>query len=280
VIEATLPGMAEELHGLAKGAQINIEDAYLLQLRRELLGYQSVKTRGDCTTFGRLSPGGTVLGQTIDLNGNMEPELTVMEIEHEDADRRLVLVSFTGLLGYVGMNDRGVCICINLVLGGEWTPGIPGYMAIRHLLDEASTVAECIDLLGSLPLSSSRALTISDGIRLVTVEYIRNEIVVLEGRELAHANHFLHPDLADRDELNPFARTSSLHRLSACMAALKRLPVDSDIGACFRILETPPIYVEPNGDIRRECTVGAVVMRPDFGAMFVRQRDSGAPLAH
>lgn len=280
VIQAHLPGMAEELHGLAEGAGIMIEDAYLLQLRRELVGYRSVKVLGDCTTFGRRTPGNTVLGQTIDLNGDMERELTIMELAHRDTGRQLMLVSFTGLLGYLGMNDRGVSICLNLVLGGAWKPGIPGYMAIRHLLDEASSVEHCIDLLRALPLASSRSMTITDGRRLVTVEYILDEIAILEGDELAHANHFLHPDFAGRDELNPFARTSSLRRLDACVAGLRNLPAGSTAEAYFGMLESPPIHVAPNGDIRRECTVGAVVMFPDTRTMFVRQPDCGAPTIH
>lgn len=278
VIDATLPGMTEELQGLAAGAAITLEEAYLLQLRRELTGYQSVRARGDCTMLARLASGRTVLAQTIDLNGNMAPEMTLMEVEHS-AGQRVLLVSFTGLLGYLGMNDRGLCVGLNLVLGGEWRPGIPAYMAIRHLLDEASTVDECLALLRALPLASSRSLTIADGRRLVTVEYILNELAVFEDSELVHANHFLHPEFKPRDELNPFARTSSLRRQEACVAALKRLPLDADVAAYFEFLDAPPVYVAPNDDIRRECTVGAVVMRPDLGSMYVKQRGFGARLA-
>ncbi len=277
VIEAKLPGMAEELRGLAAGAGISLEDAYLLQLRRELAGYRKVRARGDCTTFGRLTADGAVLGQTIDLNGNMVPELTAMEVVHRANGRRVLLTSFTGLLGYLGLNDSGLAICLNLVLGGEWRPGIPGYMAIRHLLDEASTVRDCIDLLGNMPLASSRSLTISDGARLVTVEYILDEMVVLEGDSLVHTNHFLHPDFIERDELNPFARTSSLRRLDACIAALDRLSVNASADAYLEILCKPPIHVKPDGDVRRECTVGTVVMTPGTGKMFVRQTGADVP---
>jgi isopenicillin-N N-acyltransferase like protein len=276
VIKDRLPDMAEELRGLADGAGISEEEAYLLQLRRELVGYRSVRSRGDCTTFGRLAPGRTVIGQTIDLNGDMAPELTVLRLDLEDTGRRLLLLSFTGLLGYLGMNDRGLAICLNLVLGGTWRPGIPGYMAIRHLLDEASTVEECLERLSGLPLASSRALTITDGRRLVTVEYILDEMVVIEGDELVHANHFLHAGFADRDELNPFARTSSLRRQDACAAALGKLPADTDEQAYLDILAEPTVDVAPNGDIKRECTVGSVVMRPDLGTMFVRQGSATA----
>jgi hypothetical protein len=279
VIEATLPAMADELRGLADGAEISLEEAYLLQLRRELVGYRKVGVRGDCTTFGRLTADGAVLGQTIDLNGNMASELSAIEVVHQGNGRRVLLVSFTGLLGYLGLNDSGLAICLNLVLGGEWRAGIPGYMAIRQLLDEASTVQECIDLLGGMPLASSRALTIYDGSRLVSVEYILNEMAVLEGDVLVHTNHFLHPRLVEYDELNPFAKTSSLRRLDACVAALDRLSADAHADAYFEILDRPPVHVAPDGDVRRECTVAAVVMNPERGRMFVRQAGTDTPSA-
>lgn len=272
-----LPALAEELRGLADGAGISMEEAWLLQLRRELVGYRSVRAAGDCTTFARRSGGVTVLGQTIDLNGDMAAELTVMELEPADTGRRLALVSFTGLLGYLGMNDRGLAIGLNLVLAGDWRPGIPGYMAIRHLLDEAACVDDCIRRLKGLPLASSRALTIADQERLVTVEYVLDEMVVFEGVELVHANHFLHPRFAGRDELNPFARTSSLRRQAACAAALTALPAGAGPDAYLDILAAPPVHVPPNGDVRRECTAACVVMRPDLGTMHVRQ---GEPARH
>ncbi|MCR6480868.1 C45 family peptidase [Variovorax sp. ZS18.2.2] len=274
VIERSLPGMAQELNGLAHGAEISVSDAYLLQLRRELTGYQSVRpAAGDCTTFGRLGGTSTVLGQTIDLNGDLHAELCVLDLTHAASGRRLLMASFTGLLGYLGMNDRGLAIGLNLVLGGDWQPGIPGYMAIRHLLDECASVDECIALLRQLPLASSRALMITDGRRLVVVEYILNSVRVTEHKtSCVHANHFLHPDFHSRDELNPFARTSSLRREQACTTALRSLGTDATASACFAFLQTPPLHVEGNGDMRRECTVGAVVMHPLLGRFAIRQR--------
>jgi hypothetical protein len=200
-----------------------------------------------------------------------------MEVEHRANGRRVLLTSFTGLIGYLGLNDAGLAICLNLVLGGDWRPGIPGYMAIRHLLDEASTVQDCIDLLGDMPLASSRSLTISDGARLVTVEYILDEMAVLEGQSVVHTNHFLHPDFIGRDELNPFARTSSLRRLDACTAALDRLPVNADANAYLEILCKPPIHVAPDGDVHRECTSATVVMAPGLGKMLLRPTGADVP---
>lgn len=275
-----LPQLFEEMYGLAVGADITLDQALLLQLRREIAGFQKIRlparrhfadAGGDCTTLGRITEAGAVVAQTIDLNGRMEPELTVARITLEDEARQVLLLSFTGLLGYLGMNDRGVAIGLNLVLGGEWHPGIPGYMAIRHLLDQASSVDEALALLEALPLASSRALTIADANRVVVVELVAGEMRIIEGREVAHTNHFLHADLLHYDELNPFARTSSARRLTACRHGLANLGENSLPDEYFELFGEAPIYVPAEADIRRECTVASVVLQPQRGKMAVRQ---------
>lgn len=63
-IDQALPEIAEEIHGLAAGAAIAREDAYLLQMRREL----AAAAASDCSTFA-LAGRRPFLAQTIDLPG-------------------------------------------------------------------------------------------------------------------------------------------------------------------------------------------------------------------
>ncbi len=100
VLVAQVPQYVEEIRGLADGAKISYEEALLLQIRREVLGYSRLTTRGDCTTFARNNAAECVLGQTIDLNGNLENESYVLRISRVGHDgRAVVLLTFTGLLG-------------------------------------------------------------------------------------------------------------------------------------------------------------------------------------
>jgi predicted choloylglycine hydrolase len=281
LIERHLPGLAEEVHGLAEGAGIEVADAYLLQLRRELVGFSSmprpVATGGDCTTLARCRGETAVIAQTVDLNGDMAREATALDITHADG-RRLLMLSFTGLLGYLGLNDRGLAIGLNLVLAGRWQPGIPEYMLIRHLLDTCDSVDAALERMRALPLASSRALTLCDGRRLVVVEHVLNDIQLLEGEELMHTNHFLHPHFQQADELNPFSRGSSLRRLDACAAGLRALPFDAAPAQYLRLLDEPPIDVPPKADIRRECTVASALMRVAEGELFIHPRSSAPAL--
>lgn len=265
IIETVLPALASEVRGLAMGAGVHTDEAWLLQVRRELSGYRAIgpqPTSGDCSTFGRLAGEASVIGQTIDLNGAMERELTVLCIDADAKRRGVVMASFTGLLGYLGINDRGVSICQNLVLARVWRPGVPGYMAIRHLLTHAENVKEAVAMLRELPLASSRALTLCDGEQLVVVEYVHDEMRVIQRDVVTHANHFQHPDFESMDRLNPFSRTSSLRRERACQEMLGRVPVDAAIEDYLRVMDRAPLHVEPSENVQKECTVASVVMLP------------------
>jgi hypothetical protein len=270
------PALAEELDGLAAGAQIGRDAALLMQLRREITGYQRIPAGGDCTTYAR-SGDRPVLAQTVDLNGELDDQITILDVSVAGAGRRSLLLSFGGLLGYLGLNSAGLAIGLNLVLGGKWGPGVPPYLAIRYLLDRADTVEQAIALLAELPLASSRSLTLCDRTRSVCLEILDNEIAALDGPAVAHTNHFLTAGFAERDELNVFARNSSVRRLAAAEAGLARLAEDAGVAEHFELLSAAPICVADTGDIRRERTVAAVVMLPERGELHIRP---GNPSQH
>lgn len=275
-IGGALPALLEEVDALAEGAGIGPDEALLLQLRRELTGYRRVRSGGDCSTLCVAGARGPLLAQTIDLNGGMAPQLNLLRIEHAATGRRVLLLSFTGLLGYLGMNDRGLAIGLNLLLAGDWRPGVPGYMAIRHLLDRADTVEQALALLRTLPLASSRSYTLCDRQRRCVVECLPGTVHELPAAVQAHTNHFLDPALAVHDELNPFARTSSRRRLDACERWLAGRDAPAQARDLFRLFAVPPLCVPQTAELRRECTVGAVVMDPVAGVMHVQR---GTPSA-
>lgn len=270
VVVTALPDLADEVNGLAAGAGVDCDAAWLLQLRRELLGYSRV-TGGDCTTYAsvRSQP---VLAQTVDLNGNLDDQIALLAVS--GPRHRSLVLSFAGLLGYLGVNDAGIAVGLNLVLGGEWEPGVPPYLAIRHALDSADSVDQAIEILCELPLASSRSFMICGEGRAVCVEALGSERSIVEGAELAHTNHFLNSNFVERDEINIFAKSSSRRRLEAVRAA--GIPNAGDTASHHRLLSTPPILVPDNGDIRRERTVAAVLMRPSLGEIRLWPGDPSA----
>lgn len=265
-IGRAVPEFAEEIRGLADGAGLTRAEAVLLQARREILGYRRIPTAGDCTTYARCGAD-PVLAQTVDLNGDLDDQIAVLDTGHA------LVLSFGGLLGYLGLNRAGLAVGLNLVLGGQWGPGLPPYLAIRHLLDVCDSVPDAVKRLRDLPLASSRSIMLCDREQAGFVEVLDGATRWHTSPEPVHTNHFLDPDLAERDEINVFARNSSLRRYDACRSALANLPAGAAAEEHFALLSRPPICVPDNGDIRRERTVAAVVAFPRRGELHVRPGD-------
>jgi hypothetical protein len=263
VLARQVPDLSDEIAGLARGAAISQEEALLLQLRRELLGYTKIAVRGDCTTFARTNADECLLAQTVDLNGGLADDSYVLHVRDGGRDGRSTLVlTFPGLLGYLGINSHGVAVGLNLVLGGQWGPGVPPYLAIRHLLDEACCAEDAVGILARLDLASSRALTIADERTALCVEILEGAQRWTRGETVVHANHFLTAEWAKHDALHVFARNGSIERLRACERGLARIPQGADDPTYLSLLSSEPLCVPPDGDLRHEATVARVVLRP------------------
>ena len=275
-VRAAVPDLAEEVAGLAEGAGISEDEAWVLQLRREILGCRRVPSAGDCTTYARVLPGSEpVLAQTVDQNAYVDSHIAVVRITPAGSRRRTLVLSFAGLLGYLGLNSDGLAIGLNLVTDGEWHAGVPPYMAIRHLLDNASSVAEALELLPGIPLSSSRCLTLCDRRRAVYAEILKGDIRVTEPESgtVVHANHYLHEDFAPLDRQTAPDRVSSDRRLDAAARGLAALPAGAGPEEHLALLSRPPICICDHGDIRVERTVAAVVLEPAAGRLHLRPGD-------
>ncbi|RSM56228.1 peptidase C45 [Amycolatopsis sp. WAC 01376] len=269
-IAAAVPELADEIDGLAEGAGLSRREAVLLQARREILGYRRVPAHGDCTAYARVGHGTPVLAQTVDLNGDLADQIAVLEVVRDGSPGRALVLSFGGQLGYLGLNDAGLAIGINLIVGGTWKPGVPPYLAVRYLLDHARDVKEGVELLQTLPLASSRNLVLCDRSRAAWVELVDGRLRTVSAPVFAHTNHILHPDLTAQDEVNRFARRSSVRRLEACVAGLAGLRANASAAEHFALLSVPPVHVAANGDIRHEHTVATVVLFPARGELHLR----------
>jgi isopenicillin-N N-acyltransferase like protein len=269
-IERHLPDAAEEIHGLAAGAGIAVDDAYLLQCRREALHGAFV---GGCTTMAAAGAN-PFIAQTIDLPGSFA-DLAVVLKSHLEA-RTIVQLTFAGLLGYVGINDKGLAIGLNMIIAGDWRPGIPPYLVSRRLL-ELDTVEECVAELRRLPLASSRCYTLVDGATACQVETTPDTVVVIEGDELLHTNHCLSDRIPDLSHV--VQRRESRRRYDRVSAEFERSRGAEDNGQAraarlFDILCShgdAAICIHGDQDPRRSETVAAVVLQPSDRRMLARR---------
>ena len=268
LIERHLPEIADEIHGLAEGAGITIEDAYLLQMRREIVAAPAT----DCTTIVRERT--AVIAQTIDLPGRLRDLAVAVRTECEAGVA--VQVTFAGLLGYVGMNDRGLAVGINMLQAAGSRPGIPPYLIVRRLLELESAEA-CIDEIARLPRASPRCYTLVDRTTAAAVETTCDAMDVMRGSTLVHTNHYLSERLSTLDRSHIVHRRESRRRREHALAELGRLE-DQELGEIaserlFDVLSAhgeSPVCIHGPGDPRLAETVAAVVLCPMEGQLLAR----------
>jgi isopenicillin-N N-acyltransferase-like protein len=276
LIEEDLPQIAEEIHGLAKGAHITYEEAVLLQIRREIIGHSS-STGGECSLIASMDHNKrATIAQTIDLNGEMVHLGQVFRITSSKKNiPEILLYSFAGLLGYVGLNSSGLAIGINFVLADGWKPGVSPYLLVRHLLN-LHTLEECIAELKRIRRSSSRSLTICDKSNLAIIEMTVNELRIIPGTNLSRTNHFLHEDFKMKDQMNIFSRNASILRLQKLNTYMEETNWSTDTDVLFDIFSDHSLYpvglcAHSEGKIGREDTVAAVVLKPSSGLIATRK---------
>ena len=265
------PDIMRELEGLSKGAGITIDQAVLLQIRRELIGVGGFTLSGDCSSFSQYTTDGPIMGQTIDLNGNMTHLGNVFRIRPQNSQLpEILMYSFSGLLGYMGMNSSGLSVTINLVVSEGWTPGIPPYLIARAFLG-CRSIEECLLLLETIPRASSRSFIISDYRRQVIVEFTTSMVRVIEGKFLAHSNHYLHPELQQFDRMNIFSRNSSIKRLALLEKSLNNdgitLAAVSDVFADHSLYPVG-VCAHNESNIHLNETVASVIMYPLKGVLW------------
>ena len=198
-IAAWSPDLAAEIDGIAAGSGLQIEAVAALNARTELLAAAA----GECSTIaclGTATSSGHALGvQTWDWHEELAGGWLVWTIEHADG-RRTETLTEAGIVGKIGMNDRGVGVLLN-ILGhrDDGSPlGVPVHALCRRILDEADGAVQALQILAAAEMSASSAVTVvaddEDGGVACAVELSPTGpgfVTPDERGILVHTNHFL-----------------------------------------------------------------------------------------
>ncbi len=196
------PFFDEEIRGVAVGAGISLEEAYLLQLRAELGVVPAEKLAdepGDeCTSYAVLPEatrdGVALIGQNADLPPFYGELGVVVELVFDDMPSVLMLTP-AGQVSYLGINEAGMGAFANYLTCDGWRVGFPRYLLSRLALSKES-VPEAIAAIRSVHRASSRNLMLMDAHgNAADVETTPTGDAVIEPVDglLAHANHYSHP---------------------------------------------------------------------------------------
>ena len=188
------PHLLEEIHGLAQGAGIPFAEALAVNIR----GALNATHDGGCTAFvvsGRGTSDRQILsGQNSDMFPSMIPLAYVLHLRPKNKPQMLMW-TFGGMIGYHGINSRGLGQFANDVGGGPKPRfGMPHY-PVKRLMLESATVGAAERHLRQVPLWANGNYVIHDGsgaILDVEATTAGPQRVTDAGRGfIAHSNHFI-----------------------------------------------------------------------------------------
>jgi len=274
------PELVEELSGMAAATDLTLAELIVVNGFTDFIDtvYNAAATvprpaapvgADNCTAFlvpDSLAEGGKgFFGQTWDMHDSATPHVILLRGRPEDAPAFLTFTT-VGCVGMIGMNEAGVAVGINNLLGADGRVGVTWPFVVRKMLAQR-TAEESLEALTAAELAGAHNYLIMDasgrGYNVEATSTARH-VTELEDEALVHTNHCLVPTtLAVQRPRDPAAQASSEARLSKAQALLAEGGVTAeDLQALTRDAEAicvrsaPPKHVE---------TCGAAIMRPATG---------------
>lgn len=220
--EQYAPELVEEVRGMADAAGLglnelvimngftdfvdvvaNDSEAARLAVRTERL----MDDEGGCTAFvvdpDATADGRGYIGQTWDMHTSATPHVILLDLRPEAGPAALTF-TLTGCVGMIGLNEAGVAVTINNLLGADGRPGVHWPFVVRQMLAQR-TVDAALQALLDAPLSGAHNYGVMGpdaqgewcGYN-VEATASRSHVTRASGA-LAHTNHCLIPSLQEAE---------------------------------------------------------------------------------
>jgi isopenicillin-N N-acyltransferase-like protein len=193
------PALAEEVTGIADGSGLPVTSVAAINARTEVLAAVGA-TANECSTVVRLrADRAPVAVQAWDWYAELVDLWLVWEIPHAHGGRTTTVTEY-GIVGKIGVNDRGLGIHFNILHHRDDGAGIgvPVHVLARTILDEARDLNQALTRAAQAPVSASTSLTLvaTAGTESAAVSVELNPLGVGYALPdanglLVHTNHFL-----------------------------------------------------------------------------------------
>lgn len=193
------PSLAEEIDGIARGAQVPVTSIAAINARTEVLAAVGAPRMNECSTVVQVADGRPPLAvQAWDWYADLAQRWFVWEIDH--GDRMTTTLTEFGIVGKIGVNTAGLGVLFNILHhdGDGEGVGAPVHVLSRVVLDEAADLNTALLRLAGAPVSASSSLTVvarsGSESAAVSVELNPGGIGYATPDDnglLLHTNHFL-----------------------------------------------------------------------------------------
>lgn len=192
-VERLSPDLADEVRGIAAGADQPVDDVWAYNFMDEEWGFKPTAASTGCSVVAmpvETADGPAILlAQNMDLPVSMDGSQAVLRIRQDDAPDQIVATA-AGLVGLVGANSAGLGLCVNTLLQlDRSTDGLPVAFVVREVIRQASA-GEAASFLTSVAHASGQHYVVADPSVVRGFECSAGGCV--EGppsRELLHTNH-------------------------------------------------------------------------------------------
>ncbi|MES1181706.1 MAG: C45 family peptidase, partial [Flavobacterium sp.] len=137
-----LPGILDELHGIAEGSDQKFSDVFAFQLVDEFWIYldkQFNTNNHHCSGVGVPATNNhpAYIAQNVDLESYMNGYQVLLHIPAGKNEPEQYIVSCAGLVALSGMNGKGIGLCLNSLMELQAsTDGLPVAFIIRAILNK------------------------------------------------------------------------------------------------------------------------------------------------
>ena len=286
------PGLMEEMQGMAEATGIGVNElvimngftdfvdvvanpAVLKHQRSAAVAPGEDYDGGGCTAFvvapRAAQDGQGYLGQTWDMHSTATPYVMLLDVR-PDGGPALLTFTITGCVGMIGMNEHGVAVGINNLLGADGRPGVHWVYVVRKMLAQR-TADEALGVLCGAHLSGAHNYLLmgpdaGGELRGYNIEQMATRAYVTPVEDVyAHANHCLISEMTDierpRKSVSHASTQARYAQAAAYLAStsgritleslidLTRLHAGDDLSVCA--------HVQPGYDVESS---GACIMAP------------------
>ena len=276
--EAYSPDLTAELRGLAAATDLKmgeiivvggftdfIDTVYRTYKQKEALAPQLAID--DCTAFlvpDSAANGSGFFGQTWDMHDTATDFVIMLRVESDDEPNALVFTT-TGCVGQIGMNEHGIAVGINNLLGADGQVGVTWPLVVRKVLQQ-DNIEDALACITDAKLAGAHNYLLADkngnmyNIEAMSTNY---NIQKANGTPIVHTNHCLIPENeALAQARHPDSQAYSELRLEFADGVLEERPLTIDhlqeLTRQYPVCTTskPPFHVE---------SCGAAIMRPKTG---------------
>lgn len=202
-LEKYSASLFQEMRGIADGADVSFEEILYLNsfleledLRAPVLGAKNmVDALWGCTSFNvtadASADGKAYIGQSFDMEKYYEKYLVVFSITPHDGPAMLVL-SFAGVLGLVGLNSAGVAAVVNKIVAADARPGVIYPFVMRKALS-AERIGDALGAVIFSPRATGMNYQLAGSGAAFCAETSAGHyhLLPIDGGAIAHTNHFV-----------------------------------------------------------------------------------------